>query len=244
MIRRNMLNELEILQVIMSSHRFSAVLPRLRDHFFIAGPHGVHLCLVLDLLSTDIGTFRLSSPTKTLALHIVQKVAGDVVQALKELHSINVIHTGLYTSPLSHLVTLTLHSTDVKPDNILFWFSQTPEMIERELVEAPLVEGHVSLAGKNYPIVRSQPIPHNWHWDDSGHTVELFRFCLNDLGQGACSISAHPLTQFYHPVCAQPNGRTSHHRQICSPHMLSARLKLSSALATTRRWTYGLLDVS
>jgi serine/threonine-protein kinase SRPK3 len=100
MIRCGMLNELDVLQTIMTSHPYSAVLPRLRDHFFTTGPHGEHLCLVLDLLSTDVGAFRLSSPTKTLALHIVQKVAGDMVEALKELHSINIIHTGALTGPL------------------------------------------------------------------------------------------------------------------------------------------------
>ena len=97
--RKGLTNELEFLQAIATSFTPNVLLrlPLLLDHFFTAGPHGEHLCLVFDLLSTDIGTFRHSAPGKALPLHIVQKVTADVVDALAALHSIDIIHTGLST---------------------------------------------------------------------------------------------------------------------------------------------------
>jgi hypothetical protein len=87
---------------------------------------------------------------------------------------------------------------------------------------APILEGHVSLDGTSYPIVRSQPIQHNWRWDDSGHTVELFRFCLNDLGHSEYAISAHSLTVLFtiHFAFSSTGGQATTDRsafRICAP---------------------------
>jgi serine/threonine-protein kinase SRPK3 len=102
--RKGLLHELEVLQAVSQVYPPPDPLPRLRDHFYTAGPHGEHLCLVHDGLSTDVHAFRLTSPKQNVALHIVQRITSDVVDALAILHAKNVVHTGVSTQGL----TLTL----------------------------------------------------------------------------------------------------------------------------------------
>lgn len=88
-------HELATLQVIQGlPDPRSLQLPILFDHFEITGPHGSHLCLVLEYLGHTIGAFRNSTPTKRLRLHVVQLVAMYVAEGLKNLHENEIIHTG------------------------------------------------------------------------------------------------------------------------------------------------------
>jgi serine/threonine-protein kinase SRPK3 len=63
--------ELEILKAIGDLGDEREYLPMLRDHFQEKGPHGDHLCLAMDVLSTDVSTLRRSAPHKALPLHMV-----------------------------------------------------------------------------------------------------------------------------------------------------------------------------
>jgi serine/threonine-protein kinase SRPK3 len=85
--------ELEIMQTITSSIK-TPYLPRLRDHFETEGPHGQHLCLVLPVLSDNVGNFRRSAPSKSLDPPKVKILIVQIVEALVGLHSANIIHTG------------------------------------------------------------------------------------------------------------------------------------------------------
>jgi serine/threonine-protein kinase SRPK3 len=69
-------------------------LPRLRDHFEMQGPHGLHLCLVLPVLSGNISSFRRSAPSKMLDPPKVKIIIAQVVEALAQLHAEGIIHTG------------------------------------------------------------------------------------------------------------------------------------------------------
>ena len=85
--------ELDMMEAITRLKRVLR-LPILRDHFEIEGPHGRHLCIVQPVLSTDISNFRRSAPTKKLGLPTVKIIIAQVLEALVNLHTAHIIHTG------------------------------------------------------------------------------------------------------------------------------------------------------
>jgi len=58
--------------------------------------HGAHLCLVLDVVGPSYEDLRLSSPTKSLPRHIVQRAIACIVEELEKLHNSGLIHGGSY----------------------------------------------------------------------------------------------------------------------------------------------------
>ena len=61
--------------------------------------------------------------------------------------------------------------------------------IDELLDESPImIDGEFELNGVRYPLVRSQPIPHPFKWNDTGMIVEQYTFCLAGLGHGMCII--------------------------------------------------------
>jgi len=70
------------------------LLPILRDRFAQRGPHGVHYCFLTSPLRSHVHAFRASAPTGKLAVHIVKPIIACVVESLKVLHSLNIIHAG------------------------------------------------------------------------------------------------------------------------------------------------------
>jgi hypothetical protein len=71
-------------------------LPQLLDQFEVNGPHGDHLCIVMNIYGTDVNTFRHSAPGNKLPLHTVKIITGLVLPPLTNLHSANIIHTRLF----------------------------------------------------------------------------------------------------------------------------------------------------
>jgi serine/threonine-protein kinase SRPK3 len=182
--------ELEVLKRIRTLRGPHAVnLPYLFDHFAIKGPHGKHLCLVLPVLSTDISSFRKSAPSQMLKSPTVKVIVAQVVSALVVLHDAAIVHG------------------DLKPDNLLFGSGTAPKVIQ-ELLKGtpPAVEGGIESAGKRYPIIRTQPVPNHFKWDDPGKIVELYFVQLVDFGNGHSLVtSCNPFTYttFQHDGLAQ-----------------------------------------
>jgi hypothetical protein len=116
-----LLHDFEFLQAIatLDPHQAQS-LPHLRDHFLTTSPHGEHLCLVLDLLGTDVHTFRLFAPSHTVKLPIVQKIAADVVDALASLHSLNIVNAGACTSRVHFIPDLTLERYQTRQHTVCF----------------------------------------------------------------------------------------------------------------------------
>ena len=73
-------------------------LPNLHDHFFENSHHGRHLCFGLSVLGPSIEDIRLSLPTKTLPVNVVQKVVADTLESLDDLHCGGIIHCGPYSN--------------------------------------------------------------------------------------------------------------------------------------------------
>jgi serine/threonine-protein kinase SRPK3 len=71
-------------------------LPVLVDDFEVEGTHGSHLCFVMNLMSSDVSSFRRSSPNKALKPYIVKNIISHVLEALIQLHSLGIIHTGAW----------------------------------------------------------------------------------------------------------------------------------------------------
>lgn len=94
--RRGRLRELETLQVIAKKLKSTTPwLPELIDHFKAAGPHGDHLCFVLRLRSTDVGSFQRTAPSHIILLHDVKKIVRHALYALEIIHKLDMIHTGI-----------------------------------------------------------------------------------------------------------------------------------------------------
>jgi serine/threonine-protein kinase SRPK3 len=88
------LRELEIMTAITDLGDDRDYLPCLHDHFQERGPHGDHLCMVMDVFSTSVSSLRRSAPRKVLPLHMAKIIIAEVVEALVHLHSLDIIHTG------------------------------------------------------------------------------------------------------------------------------------------------------
>jgi len=72
---------------------------------------------------------------------------------------------------------------------VLFREGTAPGTIKKLLDESPqIIDGEFELKGTRYPIMRSQPIPHPFLWNDPPITVELYSLCLIGLGSGKHSL--------------------------------------------------------
>ncbi|GJE90008.1 kinase-like protein [Phanerochaete sordida] len=86
-----------------------AGLPVLYEDF--AFDQSAHICLALNFLGSDVGSFRRSVTNKALAPHVARTIMRQVVDAVAHLHAQGMVHT------------------DIKPDNILFQVDLTDEEI-------------------------------------------------------------------------------------------------------------------
>lgn len=70
----------------------------------------------------------------------------------------------------------------------MFDLGENTELTQKELDAAPLMtDGEVELPdGKTYPVLRPQPLQHDFKWDDSSTHVGMYDLILTDLGGGTC----------------------------------------------------------
>ncbi|KDR68141.1 hypothetical protein GALMADRAFT_272755 [Galerina marginata CBS 339.88] len=157
-------NELQNLQIIQQAGYFS--LPRLNEHFVESSHHGQHLCLGFTVLASSVEELRLSSPTKSLPIHIVQKIVSDVAQQILQLHACDMIHGAMIA------------------DNFRFIGSQTKEDLDDDLADLPpcVIERKIVVADIEYPIVLSQPVPHECEWNSTAKDMADAIIQLDNLG--------------------------------------------------------------
>jgi serine/threonine-protein kinase SRPK3 len=85
-----------------------------------------------------------------------------------------------------------------------------------------MIDEEFEIHGVRYPIVRSQPIPHPFKWNDPGMVVEQYMVCLTDFGHSIHFLFTMPSTSGLHGVSvAQWANRELTMRIIC-PHALRA----------------------
>jgi serine/threonine-protein kinase SRPK3 len=171
-----LIHEPDFLQTIAerSAGTPEPLLPVLRDHFAQRGPHGVHYCILTSPLRSDVHAFRASAPTGKLAVHIVKPIIACVVEALKVIHVLDIIHA------------------DIKADNVLFLGPNTAEIEETIAREPPLVDGTFEFKGTQYHILRSQPFRPKISWSASPFVSETIQVVLSDLGAGLWADKPKP----------------------------------------------------
>ena len=101
--------ELKRLQAVKRSWNYTSTrLPNLLDHFSENSHHGRHLCFGLGVVGPSIEDLRQSLPTKTLPVHVVQRVIGSMLQPLEHLRWNGIGHCGPY---IPHLFLQQLYLT-------------------------------------------------------------------------------------------------------------------------------------
>jgi len=68
------------------------------DDFELRGPNGNHVCLVLELMGEDLGSFGVWFKEFMVPTTIMRKFSLQLVAALDFAHESNVIHTGTLLS--------------------------------------------------------------------------------------------------------------------------------------------------
>jgi len=68
----------------------------LYDHFTETSVHGSHLCLVTDIVGQSYEHLRLSSPTKSLPRHVVQRAIACMTEEIGKVHKSGLTHGGSY----------------------------------------------------------------------------------------------------------------------------------------------------
>jgi serine/threonine-protein kinase SRPK3 len=93
---------------------------RLLDHFEHAGPHGLHVCLVFEVLGDNLLALIKAYDYRGLPLPVVKNLARQMLVAVDYMHSrCSILHT------------------DIKPENIMLADTLTPRRWELELPPAP-----------------------------------------------------------------------------------------------------------
>ncbi|KAL9609607.1 MAG: hypothetical protein Q9167_005631 [Letrouitia subvulpina] len=88
----------------------------LLDEFRHTGPHGVHVCLVFEVMGEDLVTLARRYSDKKLPIHIVKQVARQLFLGLDYLHrSCKVVHT------------------DIQPRNIMIQLDNAESVIRDHL---------------------------------------------------------------------------------------------------------------
>jgi len=99
-------DELRMLQRTMSvdpRYPGHSRIVQLLDHFQYTGPHGVHLCLVMEVLGPRLSDLQLfyRAQRRTIPSNIIKRVTKQVLLGLDYLHrKCGIVHTGEQTKSL------------------------------------------------------------------------------------------------------------------------------------------------
>ena len=149
----------------------------------------------LSVLGPSIEDLRqqslLLSDTKTktlLSVHLVQRIVGSILETLERLHYHRFIHCGLYFTPFQKFTIYQetyayYFNIAVTPDNICTSVFQRKVELDPILAKLPpcTIERKVIVDSVEYPIVLSQPIPHNLNLNDTHMDTGFY---LNNFGHG------------------------------------------------------------
>ncbi|CAA7267219.1 unnamed protein product [Cyclocybe aegerita] len=157
--------ELPILRVLDSVDA-SLRLPAFHGSFWEKSGDGDHLCVVTNPLSTSIHVLQEQAEHQRLPVHVVQRIVRTVADALEGLHGAGIMHGA------------------VKADNILFSTATQPEFLKPILDSEP---APTTSRIKKHVAVRSQPLIHDFKWNDKPKRVVDWPLILNNFGHAQSS---------------------------------------------------------
>ncbi|GAB0139051.1 hypothetical protein EsDP_00007267 [Epichloe bromicola] len=142
-------NELAVsrhVRSIEAEHPGRGMLRLVQDDFQVAGPHGMHQCLVFDPLGLTFTQFRNKFPNRALNKELLQQTLQLILLGLDFLHQAEVVHT------------------DISPNNILLGSPDLSifESIEKSELEQPsarkLLPDRTIYLSQRLPITFGMPI--------------------------------------------------------------------------------------
>jgi serine/threonine-protein kinase SRPK3 len=68
---------------------------KLLDHFELIGPNGSHICLILELMWADVGTFMGEQYSPEVRMSTGREIARQVLKGLEVLRSHGITHNGM-----------------------------------------------------------------------------------------------------------------------------------------------------
>lgn len=111
--------ELAIAKKLQEAFPGTVDLQTVDHHFFVQGPNGTHLILILPLAGPSISSLyncrAIGSPPQPLPAELAVKIERQVALALQRMHSVGIVHGGKWYSFQSrhHLsVYMTLYRSD------------------------------------------------------------------------------------------------------------------------------------
>ncbi|KAG6809087.1 hypothetical protein H0H92_001648 [Tricholoma furcatifolium] len=126
------------------------VLPNYQGSFEQEDPRGKHLVLLFIHIGPSVEELRLRNASGGyLAPHIVKKIVVCVLDVLVDVHKWDMVHGA------------------IKAENVLISSASTAKYIRSRLEVSPTAPVHFvggTLQGP-YPIVKSQPLDHGFHWN-------------------------------------------------------------------------------
>jgi len=154
--------ELPILQKVFMRLVYDAHthLPILHRKFWEESAHGSHICFAMNALSRTVLDLQASSPANRLPVHAVQKVVHEVAAQLRALHAIGVMHGA------------------VDADNVFFWRPTAEKYLTPEQKEEPAPQEYEI---GEYVTYESQPLRHQWLWNDDRTRVAKWPIYLASL---------------------------------------------------------------
>lgn len=64
------------------------------DHFEFSGQNGSHLCIVMELMWIDVGTFMGGQCSPEVKMSVGREIARQVLRGLEVLRSVGITHNG------------------------------------------------------------------------------------------------------------------------------------------------------
>ncbi|KAF2008655.1 kinase-like protein [Aaosphaeria arxii CBS 175.79] len=177
--------ELKIMQYIeansATTHPGRKYLPRLLDHFYHDGPNGRHLCIVMNILGSNVWKVRSEAHfSEKLSHELSRHISRQLILAVDFLHSIGVVHG------------------DINEGNVAFKIPRIERVCFDETFQAKVKRRDGGPLEKGIPEIVVDPLePLRYAETDELSDIQLIDF-------SSAFLEAHPAASVATPVDLAP----------------------------------------